>query len=401
MSEANPLHFARGFKASPPHRKALLSAPHPSEAAASFPPAASLRSHKPVTFDQGPTPTCVGHAVAALLVVGIEAHGQPLPFIPSPRGIWSEGACLEQGGEGALVPEGIDAVSAVQAIARTGIRPIQAPTPDGRNSDCTSANVFYRPTLAEDELAAKDLVMGPQELQPAAHDFLDQICDAIANDRFGVLVGVHATPAFEAWKEGAPALTDASGFSQDDGHAVALLDYRTSAAGEREFWLLSSWGLWGEDGGIWVTGSWLVTACIEAWRWTMVFDPAAEVVPPEEAAVLPPTSTLSSEPVAKGEPMAEEALELAELPPVLDVAPPDPTAGEEAVACAHCGHILWHHAFRPHAEHDVHHCLECDCPAFEPPRSSDPDAITVEPPAVRLGTAIKSGIAGDHGDGCT
>jgi hypothetical protein len=36
-----------------------------------------------------------------------------------------------------------------------------------------------------------------------------------------------------------------------------------------------------------------------------------------------------------------------------------------------CGHALNRHAFRAHAEHDVHHCLDCECPAFvEPERPS-------------------------------
>lgn len=275
---------ARGFKPSAEHRKRLFSAPHPVAAPAPYASAGSLRPFKPPRFDQGRSGSCGPHALSALLTTAAAAAGTPLPFIPSPRGISSNTLAREQPGDGPLQDTGVAFADMMLAVSLEGIRAIEAPTPDGRFSDVWTdddiqgiagappANFGLRPTLAEDESSARILVLGPDELQRTALDLEAQMASALDNLKAPIAIGIHATPEFEAYGEndqGGRAYDsyDTASFSDNDGHAVGLYDWRTELDGSLAFWLGNQWPDWGDaDGGIWVSGRWARRTLLEAWR---------------------------------------------------------------------------------------------------------------------------------------
>jgi len=268
--------FHHGHKTTPEHKARLFGAAHPEAAAAPFPLAAALRSFRPPQLNQGPTSTCFAHAQVALVVITLAAAGTPLLWVPSPLVIARNTYCEEQTDVTiALQDTGADMGDVMLACAREGISPMRALAIENgvvRYSDVTAEAIALRPTLADDELSANELLLGAEQLQPSATDFMAQCATSIANMRCGVSTGIHSSPAFENWKAGDPALTDTSGFTADDGHDVAMTDYRTNPeTGALEVWLLSSWGPWGEEGGAWVSASWLIGGgCLEAWRMRVV-----------------------------------------------------------------------------------------------------------------------------------
>jgi hypothetical protein len=276
---------SRGYRPSPEHKRRTFSAPHPDALAGAIPPAAALRAFKPPTMDQGRSSACGPHGFAVLAYVACAAAGQPLPFVPSPRVLYADTRSEEQPGDGPLEDSGVSPADLITAAAREGVSAIRAPTPDGRFSDVTTPedlvslpgasppNVALRPTLRDDEESGRMLMIGAQELQPLEPDFARQMAASIAMYRAGVGLGLHATPGFEAWGEhprGGLAYDDYdnASFTHEDGHFVALLDYRTELDGSLSFWLQNSWGeAWGEsDGGIWVSERWLRRSVMEAWR---------------------------------------------------------------------------------------------------------------------------------------
>jgi hypothetical protein len=272
-----PQRFHTGHKATPEHKARRFGAPHPVTAAAPFPPAADLRLWTPSCFDQGETETCFAHASATLVFVALAAAGKPLLWVPSPLGIARNTYCEEQP-TGLLQDVGADMGDVMTSLSREGVRAL-GPLAMGRYSDVTPQVITRRPTLADDEQSARELVLGTEQLQPLALDFVPQIATSVANLRCGVSVGIHASPAFQKYKIGDPAIANTNGFTDTDGHDVCALGYRTNPqTGELEIWLLSSWSnAFGDAGGAWVTASWLMGGgALEAWRFAVTIEAAPQ-----------------------------------------------------------------------------------------------------------------------------
>jgi hypothetical protein len=282
FSSNPPPHRGHGHRTTPDAKARRFGAAHPTSAAAAFPPAGALRRFRCAQQDQGQTETCYGHATSVLVYVAFAAYGTPLAWVPSPLGIARSALAEEQPLKlnPLLVDSGADMADVMTGIGREGVRPM-GPLAPLRFSDVTPETIQRRPTLAEDEAGARDIVLGPEALLVGAADFLAQIATSIANLECGVSLGIHDSPAFSNWTAGSPAVSDLSGFTDADGHDVACLDYRTNpTTGELEFWLLSSWGAWGEEGGAWVSGSWLVGGgVLEAWRMAVLFAASSQVSP--------------------------------------------------------------------------------------------------------------------------
>lgn len=263
--------FFHGHKETPPSKRLRFGASHPTRAVGAIPLASALRRYVPFRWDQGPTSTCFAHAQATLIVATLEAANTPLGFVPSPLTIARFTYCEEQIDPSIpLQDTGADMGDVMTATLRMGVVPMKTPA-SGRFSDVTPQAIAHRPSLLDDEEGAKRLVLGPEQLQISAADLGLQIADGIAYGLCGTSLGIHSTKAFEAWEAGDAALTavsDRSPFLDNDGHDVAVLDYRTNmTTAEREFWLLSSWGRgFGDDGGAWVAESWLHARGLEAWR---------------------------------------------------------------------------------------------------------------------------------------
>lgn len=261
----------RGHKTSPVRERMRFGAAHPSSLPA-IRPAASLRAFKPQTFDQGETSTCFAHVPATLIYVAFAARGARLVDPPSPCAIARSVYAFEQPGVAPLEDTGATLTDVATALERIGVKPLGALATDGRYSDVDPDRIRVRPTLAHDLACGRELVLGLEHISAAVDDFEEQVAASIDVFKCGVSLGIHDSPAFSNWKPGDPAVDDASGFTDDDGHDVGCLEYRTSAAGELEFWLLSSWSdAFGEAGGAWVTGSWLRRSLLEAWRFRASF----------------------------------------------------------------------------------------------------------------------------------
>jgi hypothetical protein len=277
---ATILRRGRGF-IHRPHKYHLLGAPHPTVGASSYAPAAALSGFITWTFDQGLSESCGGHGTTQLAKVSLAAQGIVLGYL-SPQDIWAATRAKESAGSGPLPNVGVDPVDLITAVGEgVSLMATQADgspvlTPDGRVSDVWTpqdiagipgappANDGNRPSLAQDEDGRRHLILGPQLIDPAASDFEDHLCSSICNDKAPVGVGIHASAAFEAWGQGGAAdgktaLSDASGFTSDDGHWVGVYDYATLTSGPKIYWLANSWSKrWGTSkGGIWVTGPWL------------------------------------------------------------------------------------------------------------------------------------------------
>lgn len=281
---------AKGYKPSSEHHRKRFGAVHAFLAGAlNFPPAASLSQHAPPVMDQGETSSCGGHGTAVGVAIALAAKGKPLPFVPSPKGIYDDARCVEREvlADGHLAPltdEGIDPATLLEALSTCGVRAIRAPTSDGRYSDCEPKTINEPETMLDDEEAGETLIVGEHAIDPEDPDFPRLVAACIANKQAPVGVGICADGAFETWgddwKPGKAPL-DGAPRREDADHWVVVLAYRTAKDGSLEFLIRNSWGEgWGcpddaksSGGCIWVTAHWLQRSCAEA----IAFDVEVEV----------------------------------------------------------------------------------------------------------------------------
>ena len=247
-------------------------------AAPTYPPASSTSQHAPPVLDQGPTSSCGGHGSCVGVATALAAKGFPLPFVPSPKGIYDDArevgrATLPDGSLAPLTDDGIDPATLLQSLALNGVRPIQAPTSDGRYSDCEPSTINVPETVAEDEIAQQDLLVGEYMIDPRDAAFPGLLAACIAKG-VPVGMGIPATGAFESWGDsytpGKAPLAGPGDFNAAD-HWIVCLDYRTETDGSLSFLIRNSWSeAWGcpdqksKGGCIWVSAAWLQTACAEA-----------------------------------------------------------------------------------------------------------------------------------------
>jgi hypothetical protein len=291
MSNTHTSRRGTGLRVTP-HRLHLLGAPHPEAAPGPITLPVALRSYWPVRLDQGRSSTCGAGGSAPAIYVALAAAGTPLPFIPSQHAIISACYAKEQPGDGPLEDTGIDVVDLIDVLARIGVEAMKPTrTPDGRCYDVWTAedtaglalppgvpasNVELRPTLADDEACGRDLVLGVQRLDTGEADFAQHVAASLCEKK-PVGVGIHATPyerAYEGATESTPALDDASGATESDLHWTVILDARQGPKGI-EFWILTSWGAGGADGGVWVTEAWLTKMAVVALKFSCTLEAAA------------------------------------------------------------------------------------------------------------------------------
>lgn len=228
--------------------------------APAFPDEASLQQFEAPILDQGMTGSCTGHGTAQGIYVSFAAAGQPLPWVPSPAGIYTLGRCIERartGGGGDLTDEGAMPADVMEGISRWGVRPIQAPTSDGRFSDVTPRDVNDEPQLGDLETDALRLVVGEYRIDETADDVVDQVCAAIAAG-IPVGVGIFVDRAFENWMPGQPPIGAPNERDPEGGgHWVVLTAYTTDAKGSRVFRVVNSWGdTWADAGTALVSEAW-------------------------------------------------------------------------------------------------------------------------------------------------
>lgn len=227
--------------------------------ATSYPPAATTSQCAPDVMDQGQTSSCGGHGTAVGVTTALAFKGTPLPFVASPKGIYDDARVAS--GESPLTDDGIDPATLLQSLAKNGVRAIQAPTSDGRYSDCDPATINTPETPEQDAAASQDVLVGEYMIDPRDSAFPALVASCIA---VGVPVGVGiVADPFENWTPGSP-LDGTVDFNNAD-HWVVILDYYTDAGGNLVFKIRNSWGKgWGDAGNIEVTARWLQSSCMEA-----------------------------------------------------------------------------------------------------------------------------------------
>lgn len=260
------MSFGRGYIRDAREKRVQRAAHHLLGVATGFPLAASLEQFEAPIMNQGQTGSCTGHGTAQGIVTAFAAKGDPMPFVPSPAGIYTVGRCVGRapGHDGALAPltdSGAMPADVMAGISLWGVRPMGAQAP-GRFSDQLDSRVNDEPTLGDLEDDAETLLVGEFRIDETAPDVVEQVCRAIAQG-YPVGVGIFVDSAFENYAPGAvpigaPNVNDPNG----GGHWIVLTSYVTNAVGRRVFRGPNSWGPgWGDSGHFvaseeWVRAAW-------------------------------------------------------------------------------------------------------------------------------------------------
>lgn len=201
------------------------------------PASATLEAYAPRVMDQGQTGSCTGHATACAISTALAAAGTPLPFMPSPAGIYTLGRVL--GRTSPVLPltdDGAEPNQVMRGISGFGVRAMGPLASDGRYSDAEFATINDEPTLLELEADARAILLGEYSVSTP-----EDVALALAN-KIPVTVAVEAdTDAFQNYSGG---VLEPMGTALD--HYVTLIGYTTTTAG-LVFTLRNSWS---EDWGI-------------------------------------------------------------------------------------------------------------------------------------------------------
>lgn len=265
---ANSLTYKRGRGHRPTHpdRKpphllshALLAAIVASTAA--LPDATNNRASCCAIMDQGQTGTCEAHLEAEFVYASLKIKGTPLPWVPSPldiyeganglqRAAYNPGTPVEQ--LPALEDNGLEPVFATQFVQKYGVTKTGAPAADGRNSDCSPDNVTNELSPDDAIRSAQKPVRGTVSVDyPPGQARIDALCSLLAAGKLVKVALFAAYDEFENYGPGSPPL-GAPLSNPGSDHAVLCVDYRTNAAGKKEFLIQNHWSeLWGEYGWAW------------------------------------------------------------------------------------------------------------------------------------------------------
>lgn len=246
------MKYATGYKRSAPgHQRTHFRhlATRLGAAVTVLPMLASLEAFLPPTLDQNQTRSCTGGSHAAAYFTCLAATGNPLGFVPSPRGLYLNARCIERvPREDGTLPDledtGASASDVTRGAQQYGVRPMRAPTSTGLNYDAEPSNVNDEPALGDLEEEAKTLLIGDYELSDDGPARRREIQQAIAAG-YPVTVGIAGgCDAFQGYAGGVlPAL-----HSEVD-HCVFLYGYETQPDGTVVYLGRNSWGTgWGEQG---------------------------------------------------------------------------------------------------------------------------------------------------------
>lgn len=264
------MRYGKGLKRSTPAKVAhrLGAHLHPRIAAAL---AAGPRGSADLTpcqrLDQGQTGTCHAHSCAAAIWTAFQAAGKPMSFVPSPRTIasctYADTRALSTPQGQPLPPltdDGAELQDDANAVKTWGVAPIQAPTTDGRFSDCENDppdNVFPEPDPTQLQIGAADLISG--EYAANVDATLPNVVAASLDAGIPVWIGFFVDSAFENLGPNDIAQPPNTSDPNGGGHAVYLSGYRTNSAGQIEVRLQNSWGPnWADNGAVWCSTAWLL-----------------------------------------------------------------------------------------------------------------------------------------------
>jgi hypothetical protein len=233
-------------------------------------------------MDQGQTGSCTGHGTAQAVYTAWGSLGIPRPFVPSPAGVYTPTRCLDRAAAtpaGTPLPALTDAggmpADVMLALAKYGVRPIQAPTLDGRYSDVDGTNLTYEPNLADLELSGQKIVTGEYRIDETASDFIALIQAAIAGAKIPCGIAVLVGSKFMNWNPASGPISSPDDPSSPDsgGHWLSLDAYDTYSGGV-VFSGPNSWSEgFGQSGRYAVTGDWLRQSCSDCYPFHLSVTP--------------------------------------------------------------------------------------------------------------------------------
>lgn len=231
-------------------------------AAPAVPARHSIEAFAPEVMDQGPVGSCEGHSTAGAIYTTLNANGAPLPWVPSPLGIYNLALALDRGDPtaGALEDLGTETNTVLRVVHEFGVRPMGARV-EGRNSDCDIASALREPLLGEIEADAQQLLIGAYQITSRGAQKLADVKTALASG-FAVRVDSFVDMAFEDWQAGdapfgKPDLNDPNG----GGHALYAVAYDGDVVTIRNSWAAD----WGDGGDIRVSAAFIEQADCFAW----------------------------------------------------------------------------------------------------------------------------------------
>lgn len=236
-------------------------------------------------LDQNGCGSCTGHGTSQWMQVTYAKAGTPLPFRPSPRGIYAITRCLDRAAATpvgtalpALTDDGGQPSDVIIALAQFGITALVMPSPQGYQSDVDPSNVDVEPQLGDFEKAAAELLRAAVRVDPTDPAFQDNLATAVEQTGaagIGIFVD---TKNFMAYS---PATGPVQTIDQSDpnggGHWLCVSSFRTCVAGSDDdlkfkipvgtliFRGPNSWGAgWGDAGHYEITGPCLAQVCSDA-----------------------------------------------------------------------------------------------------------------------------------------
>ena len=200
-------------------------------------------------------PTCQGHRVAQGLWIASAAAGNPLPWMPSPEGIWRDAGIFERvpHPDGTLPPisnDGRTTSDVIRALATCGVRPIKAtPSPSGY-TDVDEATLTREPRLDELEQEALTLITGEYALDLSDWVEAWATMQALLGQGFPLWVDLFVDTPLEVWgAEWTPSTPPVNQIDKSDpkggGHALLLNELLVGTDGSITPSLLNWWGPWG------------------------------------------------------------------------------------------------------------------------------------------------------------
>ena len=228
---------ALGYVKDLPHKK-LLFAIFAMTGLIAHSAAYSSESLEDPILDQNATGSCTGHGTSQWVRVTYAKAGRPLPFRPSPKGIYAVTRGLDRAAAtmpGQPLPTLTDAggmpADVVIGIAQFGILPLVEPSPLGFASDIDSSNVNDELKLGDFEKALAELLQAARIVDPTASTFQDDLATAIEVTG-AAAIGIFVDSGFEAYS---PATGPVQSINQQDpnggGHWLAVTSFRTVVAG--------------------------------------------------------------------------------------------------------------------------------------------------------------------------
>lgn len=252
--------FGLGCRFDTPHRKKLYKpALGPSGLFKTSPTlvsgTTSLAEYEALALDQGQTGSCEGHSSTMATWMGFLAAATPLPWFPSPDGLYRDSRCQARvpnsdGTLPALTDDGAMTSDVVTVMQTCGLRPMIGPTSDGRNSDVDPSTVNNEPTLDQLDTEAETPVL----VNPNAYivDLSDTkvalaVIQAALKQKLVARIDIFCDTAFQNyftnWTSSTKPL-DSCNLNDPNGggHAIVMSEIAVTSALSVTLSGLNSWG---------------------------------------------------------------------------------------------------------------------------------------------------------------